>query len=126
MISNSIVGQVLTIGHNGIILYLYSEGCGGVIMSKSALLEKALNSIGGREQYRRKYQEYERSLSYVENNKDELLKEYKDNWIAVYHSIIIAYSKKPDTLIDKIKKTDAPFEEVFVEFVTDKKEITLF
>ncbi len=95
-------------------------------MGKSALLEKALNSVGGHEQFQRKYQEYERSLSFVENNKDELLKQYKDSWIAVYRSKIIAHSKNPETIIDKITKTGEPLEEVFVEFITDKKEITLF
>ena len=94
--------------------------------NSNILLNKAIESIGGKEEFRRKSQQYRNSMDFVEGNRAELLKRYDENWIAVYNSQLVAHGEKFGDVMKNIQKARLPVEEVLVEFISSRKIITLF
>lgn len=90
------------------------------------LLEKALKSAGGLRELRRRVAQSARNLAFIDEKKDELLKLYDENWVAVYNSEIVAHEKNFKNLINKLNKAGLPFDEVTIEFMSSRKELTLF
>ena len=96
------------------------------MVRSSTLLDRALGSIGGTEEFQRKSKQYGDSLSFVEEHRDELLKKYNENWIAIYKSKVIAHAKKFEELMQKISSTKLPIGEILVEFMSSRKVLTLY
>ena len=94
--------------------------------SGNTLLQQAVRSIGGEKEFQRKTQLYNTSLRYVEANKDELLKKYAERWIAVYDARIVAHNKSLKALMQQVDKDALDVKEALIEYVSNKKQITLF
>lgn len=96
-------------------------------MSKNnLLLDKALESTGGRAEFLRKHRQLEKSLTFIESNKDELLKHYDENWIAVHDAKVVSYGKDPNKVLKEVSKRNLPDNEVITVFISSRKAITLF
>ena len=90
------------------------------------LIQEAVNSTGGKEQFARQYQQYSRSVVFIDEQRQELLKKHDDEWIAVYNSAVVAHSKKYDVLLRKITRLKLPIKEVVINFISSRKIVTLF
>jgi ribosomal protein L20 len=90
------------------------------------LLERALKTAGGLEEFQHRTSQYSDDVAYIEKNKEELLKQYNDNWVAVFNSNIVAYGKNFKGFIKSIKKAGVPLDKVTVEYISRRKELTLF
>lgn len=94
--------------------------------SGGTLLRKAVESAGGEEAFHRKFRQYEESLSFIEQNKDELLKQFDNNWVAVYRAQVVAHGKNYRNLERKLKEKRLPIEEVVIKFLSSRKILTLY
>ncbi|MBA7706181.1 hypothetical protein ES703_115030 [subsurface metagenome] len=94
--------------------------------TRSVLLEKALESIGGREEFERKSRQYSESVQYIDTARRKLLEEYDDNWVAVYNSKVVAYGKRYPNVVKAIERKELPIGEVVLKFLSSRKVITLF
>lgn len=92
----------------------------------NALLEKALKSLGGRDNFEQQYQQYSGSVHFIDRDRKELLSKYTDNWVAVHNSKIIAYGKKYQDVVIKIKQQKLPIGEVAIKFLSNRRVTTLF
>jgi hypothetical protein len=90
------------------------------------LIQAAVNSTGGKEQFARQYQQYNGSVLFIDEHRQELLKKHDDEWIAVYNSEVVANSKKYDVLRRKITRLKLPIKEVVIKFLSSRKIVTLF
>ncbi len=90
------------------------------------LIQEAVNSTGGKEQFTRQYQQYSSSVLFIDEHRQELLKKHDDEWIAVYNSAVVANSKKYDVLLRKITRLKLPIKEVVIKFISSRKIVTLF
>lgn len=90
------------------------------------LIEEALNSTGGKDQFARQYQQYSNSVLFIDEHRQELLKKHDDEWIAVYNSKVLASSKKYDVLVRKVSRLKLPIKEAVIKFISSRKVVTLF
>ena len=96
------------------------------MVSNSALLEKALEAAGGKEEFGRKFQQYDESLSFFDTNRQKLLKKYDGRWVDVYNSKVVAVGKEYKQIIDKVHRLKLPQEEIATKFISSRKVMTLF
>jgi len=92
----------------------------------NALLEKALKSLGGRDKFDQQYQQYSGSVHFIDKGRKELISKYADNWVAVHNSEVIAYGKKYQDVVKKIKEKKLPMGEVAIKFLSTRRVTTLF
>ena len=90
------------------------------------LIEEALKSAGGKDQFARQYQQYSNSVLFIDEHRQELLKKHDNEWIAVYNSEVVASSKKYDVLVRKVSRLKLPIKEVVIKFISSRKVVTLF
>lgn len=90
------------------------------------LIEEALNSTGGKKQFAKQYKQYSDSVQFIDAHRQELLKKYDGEWIAVYNSEVIASHKKYNLLVGKIARLKLPIKEIVVKFISSRKVVTLF
>ncbi len=94
--------------------------------TKGSFLEKALKAAGGRQEFDRKFQQYTQSVAFIDKHRDELLKKYDENWVAVYDAKVVAHGKKYQDLAKEINKERLPIGDVVIKFLTSRKMLTLF
>lgn len=90
------------------------------------LLEKALDAAGGKSELDRKFRQYQGSVSFIDENREELLKRYDGNWVAVYNSRVVAHAKRFQELMQKLSSSDLPTNEILIEFISSRKVLTLY
>jgi len=109
------------------VFYFYPKGKEMSQMATGGrLLDKALNAAGGREAFDRKFRQYEESVSFIDRNREELLKKYDDKWVVVYNAKVVADGEKYEDVARKIHREGLPIEEVVIKFLTSRKMLTLF
>ena len=64
---------------------------------------------------------FEQSRSYIDSNREKLLKQYPNRWIAVHKEKVLASDKDLRNLIATIRKTGTHLEQVAVELLTSEK-----
>lgn len=90
------------------------------------LLEKALKSAGGLEEFKRKRDQFGRDLAFINENIDKLLEDYGDSWVAVYDRKIIAHSKHYNNTLSQIQGRGLPVEQVVTRFLSGREVIALY
>ena len=91
-----------------------------------SLLDKVLESAGGKAEFERKHRQYSKSLTYLDEAMDELVKYHNNQWVAVYESTIVGYASDYGKLAEEIERKGIPIEEVVIKFLTNRKIMTLF
>jgi ribosomal protein L20 len=89
------------------------------------LLNKALESIGGEKEFLRKSEQYGKSLAYFKSNREKLLRDYDEQWIAIYNSEVIAHGGKWESVIRAVEEAKLPDDEVLFEYLSNEKTILL-
>lgn len=90
-------------------------------MSKLDELTQQLKTIAEQSKLTESVTVFEQSRSYIDSNREKLLKQYPDRWIAVYKKKVLAASKDLRNLIGTIRKSDTPLEHVAVELLVNEK-----
>jgi hypothetical protein len=90
------------------------------------LLEKALKSAGGLEEFKRKRDQFNRNLAFINENTDKLLEDYGDCWVAVYDHKIVAHGKHYNNILSQIRGKGLPVEQTVTRFVSSREVIALY
>lgn len=90
------------------------------------LLEKALESVGGLAEFKRKRDQFRRDLAFIDENSDKLLKYYSENWIAVYDSRVVAHGKHYKKVLSQLERHDLPVEQIPIRFLSAHKVPALY
>ncbi len=64
---------------------------------------------------------FEQSRLYIDSNRDKLLKQYPNRWIAVHKEKVLATDKDLQNLVGIIRKSGVRLEHVAVELLTSEK-----
>ena len=64
---------------------------------------------------------FEQSQSYIDSNREKLLKQYPNHWIAVNKEKVLATDKDLQNLVIVIRKSGVRLEHVAVELLTNEK-----
>ncbi len=70
-------------------------------MSAKAL-EKAIDSIGGIDKFREGFERHRKDLLYFDEHRQELLRDYKEEWVAVYNGVVVGHNKDFVELISEL------------------------
>lgn len=92
----------------------------------TTLLEKALESVGGPEGYERLRKQFREDLAFINDNRDKLLEDYGESWIAVYESKIIAHGKGYNKVLSFIEGKDMPVGQIPIRYLTKRKVFALY
>ena len=90
------------------------------------LLQKALKSVGGLEKYKEIRRQFSEDLAFIDDNRDKLIEEYNETWIAVYKSQIIAYGKDYKNVLSRVEKQNLPAGQVPIRYLSTHKVFTLY
>ena len=64
---------------------------------------------------------FEQSRSYIDSNREKLLKQYPNRWIAVHKGKVLATDRDLQNLVVTIRKGSVRLEHVAVELLTSEK-----
>lgn len=90
------------------------------------LLEKALESVGGRGEFRRKREEFRRDLAFIEENRKKLLKSYNESWVAVYNSEVVAHGKDYNNVLAQLERSGMPVDQIPIRYLSKHKVFALY
>lgn len=76
-------------------------------------------------QVQQELERYRRDAFYLEQHREELLRQYPEQWIAIYHEQVVGAAKDPRRLIRQLERKGIPPGEVFEEFLTNKDELLI-
>lgn len=90
------------------------------------LLERALKSVGGVEESRRQREEFRQDLAFIEENREKLLEDYNESWVAVYKSKVVAYGKNYNNVLSQLKRNDMPVGQIPIRYLSKHKVFALY
>ena len=79
---------------------------------------RKLESIADQSKLRETAAVFEHSCSYIDSNREKLLKQYPNHWIAVYKDQVLAADKDLRNLINTLRRSGTHLEQVAVEWLT--------
>jgi len=82
---------------------------------------RKLKGIAGQSELREAATAFERSWSYIDSNREKLLKRYPNYWIAVHKEQVLAADKDLRNLIGTIRRSGAQLEQIAVELLTSEE-----
>jgi hypothetical protein len=94
-------------------------------MARIKMLDKAIKSAGGMDEFNRKFNEYCKNDEYFHGHRTEWLNSYDGKWIAIYNSKFEASGDSWKDIMNKIKSKGLPSDEVLVQFVSSKPKILI-
>ena len=56
-------------------------------------LRKAIDSAGGIDELKRGFERHRKDFKYFGMHRQELLRDYKEEWVAIYDSVIVGHNK---------------------------------
>ncbi len=68
---------------------------------------------------------YHNDALYFEENRQELIKQYPERWIAVYNKQVVGTAKDPKRLLAQLKRKGIPPSEVFRGHLTTKEDLLI-
>ncbi len=77
-------------------------------------------------QERRKgLERFKKDMDYYEAHRDKLLKEYPEQWVAIFNEDVVDTAPDPDQLLDELRKQGIPTEHVFIQHLTRNDELLI-
>jgi len=92
-----------------------------VVMSRLDELAQQLKTIAEQSNLTESAVVFEQSRSYIDSNREKLLKQYPNRWIAVHKEKVLAADKNLRNLIGALRKSGTPLEQVAVELLVNEK-----
>jgi hypothetical protein len=90
------------------------------------LLEKAIESVGGAEEFRRKREEFRRDLIFIEENIEKLVEDYNEKWVAVYNSEVVAHGRNYRNILFQLEKRGMPIDQIPIRYLSRRKVFALY
>ena len=90
------------------------------------LLEKALKSVGGVEESRRKREDFRRDLAFIEENRKKLLKDHDESWVAVYNAEVVAHGKDYYDVLSQLERSGMPVDQIPIRYLSKHKVFALY
>jgi len=82
---------------------------------------RKLKSIAAQSKLRETATVFEQSYSYVDSNREKLLKQYPNQWIAVFKDQVIAADEDLRNLVNTLRRSGTQLEQVAVELLTSEQ-----
>ena len=92
-----------------------------MVMSRLDELAQQLKTIAEQSNLTESAVVFEQSRSYIDSNREKLLKQYPNRWIAVHKEKVLAADKNLRNLIGALRKSGTPLEQVAVELLVNEK-----
>jgi len=89
-------------------------------------LEKALDSVGGLAEFKRKREQFGGDLAFIQKNRDKLLKDYNETWVAVYKSNVVAHGKDYKNVLSELERKNMPVGEIPIRFLSTHKILAFY
>ncbi len=86
-------------------------------MSTKAL-ENLINSLGGIDEFRKGFERHKRDNEYFDIHSQELLRDYKEEWVAVYNGIVVGHNRDFLKLLNKLSEEE---KHSIIRHLTTKK-----
>lgn len=96
------------------------------MVKEKGTLDKAFKSLGGRENFESKYQQYNANVCFMDEIRNSLPREYKNKWVAVHNSKVVAHEETYDSILKALKQKNVPIEETAVKRLSSRRVMTLF
>lgn len=78
-----------------------------------------------REDIRALMDQFDRDQQFLTDNREDLLRKYADEFVAVYHERIVAHSKNEASLLTKLAKQRIPADWTAIQLVSTRRRILL-
>ena len=92
----------------------------------SKLLKQALASVGGVEEFKRKRDQFSRDLAFIDENREKLLEDYAEKWVAVYNSKVIAYGKDYNNVLSQLEIENMPVDQIPIRYLSKYRVFALY
>ena len=83
--------------------------------------EKLLKEIGDRSNLEKSGMQFEEDRKWIDDHRDDLLKNYAETWIAVYNGQILASHRILDALVKELEKTELEGDKAVIDYITDRE-----
>ena len=90
-------------------------------MTSMDMLTRKLASIADQSKLHEAVAVFERSCSYIDSNREKLLKQYPNYWIAVHEDQVLAADKNLRKLISTLRRIGTHLEQEAVELLTSEQ-----
>lgn len=87
-------------------------------MSNKAL-EKLVESLGGVDEIRKGFERHRKDSEYFEEHSKEFLRDYKEEWVAVYNCKVVGHNKDFLELIGELSKEER--ENSVIHLITTRR-----
>ena len=89
-------------------------------------IDKLLEEMGGKEKVLEDFARHRRDVEFFEYHGEELLKEYPNEWVAVYNVEVVDTDKDFFVLLDRLEEKGIPTNKTVIHFMdTNPKPLIL-
>lgn len=92
----------------------------------SALLKRALDSVGGLAEFKRKRDQFSRDLAFIDENRGKLLQDYGEKWVAVYECKVVAHGKDYNNVLSQLERNGLPVEQIPIRLLSAHKVLAFY
>jgi hypothetical protein len=78
-----------------------------------------------RQQIQEDLERFTQDMLYFDQHRDELLRQYPDRWVAVYHQQVIGAAKDLKRLVRQLERKGIPAGRAFCEYLTDEETLLI-
>lgn len=68
---------------------------------------------------------FRKDAEYFDEHRQEFLRQYPEQWVAVYHQQVVGAAADPKRLIKQLERKGIPPGQVFREYVTEKEDLLI-
>lgn len=94
-------------------------------MSAIMDVKETIKAAGGEEVIELRLRHFQEDIQYLHSLKQELLRKYLDQWVAVHDKSLVAHAKRFWDLRRQLSQKGIPQNETVIDFVSSKRRIML-
>ncbi len=68
---------------------------------------------------------FTQDMLYFDEHREELLQQYPDRWVAVYHQQVVGATKDLERLVRQLERKGIPPGRAFIEYLTDAETVLI-
>ena len=88
-------------------------------------IKNMVASAGGEEAIEMKLRRFEEDMRYLQSLREELLRKYLDQWVAVYERSLVAHGKTISELRKQLSVKHIPQNEAVIDFIASERKAML-
>ena len=88
-------------------------------------IKNMVTSAGGEEAIELKLRRFEEDMRYLQSLREELLRIYLDQWVAVYERSLVAHGKTISGMRKQLSAKRIPQNEAIIDFITSERKTML-